>query len=304
MSFLNPVNEPVKHFKSTDADAPQIDYSARVAGDIKAVLKACLVDGYGATAGAGWSIVNEVDHVAEFVSPSAAMSGYLIGIDDSSASQTYWYYESTKSDINNVSKNASSIDTSSTEHSWDVLVTERGIMLIETVFNKAIKATGSSITYWGRLKSAVSSSGQKNIAWWCLGYNSPAPNGGRPSDFFSNSFSSSKRRYQLGDLALSSDAHPAIEVFRHYSSNSGTPDITEIIVSAEWYLISEANIVAQQPSVFLQTKKQTETYSKNTGTHNGRPALYVWPIRDTTSISYLFHSSNVIVIIYLDYWEY
>lgn len=66
MSFLNPVSEPVKRFKSTDAGAPQINYNARVSGDVKTVLKACLVTGYGAKASAGWSIVNEVDHVAEF----------------------------------------------------------------------------------------------------------------------------------------------------------------------------------------------------------------------------------------------
>lgn len=306
MSFLNPVNEPVLRFKSTDAGAPQINYNARTAGDIKAVLKACLVTGYGAVPSAGWAAENEVGNVIEFVSPSAAMSDYRLGIDDSTAAGTNWYYQyqSTKSAVNAVSKSVTSIVTSNTTHSWDVLVTERGIMLIETVFNKAIQATGSSITYWGQLKSAVSSASRKNIAWWCLGYNSPSPNDGRPSDFFSSTFLQTKRTYELGDLVLSGDAHPAIDIFKYYNQNTGIASIADIKVSSEWYLIAELNIVAQQPAILLQTKPSSEIYSKSTGTHNGRPALYVWPIRGTTTLNFLINGSNVVAIIYLDYWEY
>ena len=103
---------------------------------------------------------------------------------------------------------------------------------------------------------------------------------------------------------LSGDAHPAIDIFKYYNSNTGITGITDIRVSSEWYLISESNIVAQQPAILLQTKPSSEMYSKSTGTHNGRSALYVWPIRGTTTLNYLINGSNVVAIIYLDYWEY
>lgn len=306
MSFLNPVSEPVLRFKSTDAGAPQINYAARTAGDVKAVLKACLVTGYGATASAGWTAANEVGNVCEFVSPSAAMSDYRLGIDDSTAAKTDWYYQyqNTKSAVSAVSKNVTSIVTANTTHSWDVLVTERGIMLIETVFNKAIQALGSSITYWGQLKLAVPSINGKNIAWWCLGFNSPSPNEGRPSDFFSSTFALSKRQYELESLVMSGDAHPAIDILKYYDQTLGVVKISDINVAAEWFLISKQNIVAQQPSVLLQAKPSSEVYAKKTGVYNGRPALFIWPIRGSTTDSYLLNSSNVVVIIYLDYWEY
>lgn len=127
MSFLNPVNEPVLRFSSTDTDAPQIDYNSRTSSDIKTVLKACLVTGYGTTASAGWSITNETTNDAEFVSPSAAMSSYRIGVTGGSY-RTDWYYMH-----NNVKKTpasgavlqeVSSIDKTHPSNGWELLVTQ------------------------------------------------------------------------------------------------------------------------------------------------------------------------------------
>ena len=142
MSFLNPVSEPVLRFSSTDASAPQINYNARTAGDIKAVLKACLVTGYGAKASAGWSIVNEINHVAEFVSPSAAMSDYRLGVDDSTTIKTTWYYQyqdaRTNPNYNEPTKSFSYVDKTHASNGWQMLVTERGIVFIELVQNSVV----------------------------------------------------------------------------------------------------------------------------------------------------------------------
>lgn len=175
MSFLNPVSEPVKRFSSTDAGAPQINYNARVAGDVKTVLKACLVVGYGAKASAGWSIVSEVDHVAEFVSPSVAMSDYRLGIDDSGASNTIWYYQFQNTRTNPAygtpAKSFSYLNKTHASNGWQLLVTERGILFIELVQHSEVNKVSSRITYWGQVKSAINNANGKNIVCFNVGHN-------------------------------------------------------------------------------------------------------------------------------------
>lgn len=56
MSLLLPVRYPAKLYSHSDASAPQI---ANADGAIKTILKACLVTGYGAKAGAGWTALFE-----------------------------------------------------------------------------------------------------------------------------------------------------------------------------------------------------------------------------------------------------
>lgn len=175
MSFLNPVNEPVLRFKSTDAGAPQVNYNARVAGDVKAVLKACLVTGYGAKSSAGWSAVNEVDHVAEFVSPSAAMSDYRLGIDDTSTSSTTWYYQyqNVRADpsYSTPTKSFSLTNKTHADNGWQLLVTARGMIFIELVQHSIVNKISARITYWGALKSAVPSVNGNNICFFNIGNN-------------------------------------------------------------------------------------------------------------------------------------
>lgn len=52
MSLKQPVQHPVKYYSHLDAGAPQL---ADADGVIKTILKACLVTGYGAKEGAGWT---------------------------------------------------------------------------------------------------------------------------------------------------------------------------------------------------------------------------------------------------------
>lgn len=189
MSFLNPVNEPVLHFKSTDAGAPQINYNSRTAGDVKAVLKACLVDGYGTTASAGWTATNEVGNVIEFVSPSVAMSDYRLGIDDSATNNTIWYYQfqNTRQDptYNNPIKNFSYAIKTHANNGWQLLVTERGILFIELVWHDAVDKLSARITYLGQVKSAVAVTNGKNIMFFSIGHNAAVS---QPPSFYSANF--------------------------------------------------------------------------------------------------------------------
>lgn len=58
MSLKQPVQYPVKYYSHLDAGAPQL---ANIDGNIKTILKACLVTGIGAKAGAGWTSLFEDD---------------------------------------------------------------------------------------------------------------------------------------------------------------------------------------------------------------------------------------------------
>lgn len=52
MSLKNPVRYPVKYYSHLDVGAPQL---ANIDGNIKTIIKACLVTGIGAKVGAGWT---------------------------------------------------------------------------------------------------------------------------------------------------------------------------------------------------------------------------------------------------------
>lgn len=58
MSLKQPVQYPVKHYSHLDAGAPQL---ADIDGNIKTILKACLVTGIGGKAAAGWTSLFEDD---------------------------------------------------------------------------------------------------------------------------------------------------------------------------------------------------------------------------------------------------
>lgn len=59
MSLRQPVQYPVRYYSYLDAGAPQL---ADIDGNIKTILKACLVTGYGAKVGAGWTALFEDDY--------------------------------------------------------------------------------------------------------------------------------------------------------------------------------------------------------------------------------------------------
>lgn len=300
MSFLNPVNEPVKRFSSTDAGAPQINYAARTAGDVKAVLKACLVTGYGAKASAGWTAVNETATVIEFVSPSAAMSDYRLGIDDTSAASTTWYYQyqdlRTTPPSNSRPKSFDYIDKTSSLNGWELLVTDRGLYLIYRLYNSFVQKIVAQVVFIGQVKSTLSSAG-KNIGFWIAGHGSNH----YPYDFLGvNGLAG--RHYNVG----------AYSALSWGATNAGALSVatkqysTDIAVNttSEMYLIKGSQIIALQPGMLLaDINILSDIYGVKDVTISGRPALHVCLGAEWSSAQGVNEYSRV-VIMPLDYWEY
>lgn len=299
MSFLNPVSEPVLRFSSTDAGAPQINYNARVPGDVKTVMKACLATGYGNKPGAGWSIANEVDHVAEFVSPSAAMSDYRLGIDDTSTSSTTWYYQHqnvrTNPINNSITKNIQSITNNSVNNGWQLLVTSLGFILVEIFHNPAVNNQLARVMYWGKTKSAVVNDSH-NIAFWSVGYNAPIVT---PSTFFGINVTNNKHVIvgEYNSLAFSS---ATLDMAAQTSLNIG--GVVEIADSL--YLRSGSVLVAEQPGFLLKNViADAELFGIKDIVFENIPMLKV-SIGQSFNTEAVLKDKARILLIKLSSWEY
>ncbi len=303
MSFLNPVSLPVKRFKSTDADAPQINYNARTAGDVKAVLKACLVTGYGATASAEWSVVNEVGHVAEFVSPSASMSDYRLGIDDTSTSNTTWYYQHLDTRVNPeynniLIKNFTNIKLTSAANGWQLLATAQGVIFIEVLDDNIAKGLVTRVTYFGRIKSALKNDGNANIAFWSVGHNA-----GDPTNFWAHTVSASadKHDYQVGGYTGAKIV--VINAIRTttYISDDTTSAVEPV---SPWYLYNAANFLGVQPAVLVTVlNNDAERFKVLDTVFDGKPMLSV-PVSYATADLDRYNKYTRTLLIALDYWGY
>ena len=301
MSFLNPVNEPVLRFKSTDAGAPQINYNARVAGDVKAVLKACLVTGYGAKASARWSIVNEVDHVAEFVSPSAAMSDYRLGIDDTSASSTTWYYRYQDARVdpsnNAPSKSFGNADKTSGNNGWQLLATERGLVFIELIQHSVVNKLSARITYWGAVKSAIPSVTGKNICFFNIGHSATI---NQPYFFYSSS------AYVHTQLESHTSAFMSAATSNALSAQSYTLDTSNVDLVSPIYLSNSDRtlLIGELPPLLSKVVNSTaDVYGVIEFALNNRNVLSVCAGANYTNAV----SSNAIsrtFLIRTDFWEY
>lgn len=294
MSFLNPVNEPVLMYSSMDDQAPKINYAARAAGDVKTVLKACLVTGYGTKQGAGWSIQNETNFTAEFVSPSVALSDYRFGIDDSSASNTVWYYmyQNTRTNpaSNTLIKDRTNISASSSENGWRLLITNRGIIFVEMFFQTVVNAVMCRMTYIGQVKSTLSTD-SKNILFWCIG--AFAPNVTPTS-------------------AVKEVKHCFVHTYTNLYFTSANmaflrPTLPRSVSTVEVingiFLHNNAHVIAEVPGVLLKTvNDSSKIFGCYTTTFESRPVLYVCAGRN-----YILPDADVEsvgMLIYLDNWEY
>ena len=315
MSFLNPVNEPVLRFSSTDADAPQINYAARTAGDVKTVLKACLVTGYGAVASAGWSIVNEVNHVCEFVSPSAAMSDYRLGINDTSTSSTTWYYryQNARTDpaTNKPTKNFTNVNKTSARNGWQLLATEQGILFIEILDDTIALGLVTRVTYFGRIKSALKNEAGNNIGWWSLGHN-----GFDPTAFFntstyigSSSYSDNTHHFRVGAYVS-----PTIVIMntRRVNAYYASDVLSAVEVVSKWYLYDSvrdninggAGFAGEHPAVLIaDCNDNAERFKVQDKLFDARPVLSV-PVSYATGDIERYHLYTLTLLINLDYWEY
>lgn len=301
MSFLNPVSLPVKRFKSTDADAPQINYNARTAGDVKAVLKACLVTGYGATDSAGWSIVNEVDNVCEFVSPSAAMSDYRLGIDDTIASSTTWYYQyqdvRTDPSYNKPVRSLIYIDKLHASNGWQLLVTERGVVFIELVQNTTVNKLSARITYWGQVKSGISDGAGKNICFFNIGHHGAIS---LPAYFYDSN------PYVHLNLLTYTKALMSAATSNSLSAALTLLDQSDIDLVSQIYLSHSGKslvIGLFPPMLSKAVNKSSDMYEVNEIALDGRNMLSVCAGYVASDLPTSYGASRTFLI-YLDYWEY
>lgn len=301
MSFLNPVNEPVKRFSSTDADAPQIKYNARTAGDVKAVLKACLIDGYGTKASAGWSEVNEVGNVCEFIAPSVMMSEYRLKIDDTSTSSTVWskFYQNTAGTLNggSVAKSVSYITTTHADNGWTLLATDRGIVFIERFYQTAVSGFVGRVTYWGALKTTVADTGGKNLAFWCGGYHSAfSP----PANMFADR-EVNYRTLEVNELTGLLFTGTNIPVVLDARAKQNT---SQAAITNHFYIRDGSNIYAEQPAVLVRyAAADTTNQMVVESTFNDRPVMHV-AVTDKVSATATAQDKTFVFLVYLDYWEY
>ena len=300
MSFLNPVSEPVLRFSSTDSDAPQLNYADRTAGDIKTVLKACLVTGYGDKAGAGWQIENEEDYTAEFVSPAIAMSDYKLQINDERNS-THWHYiyndKLVTPNKNQVDKSISYTDKTNSANGWQLLVASKGFYFIETVLHRIFKTVVMArITYFGQVKSALQQDTAANIAFWCVGAGSPNPD---PREFFKTP---EDAHYRLADYTRFFYASTFLPLIASQSAPRSTISATNIY--SPFYLVYRGALVAEQPGVLFQCANTVDgLYGSYDSNIQNRPVLYVGVNSDSYYNNQL-ESSTISICIYLDHWSY
>lgn len=301
MSFLNPVSEPVLRFSSTDAGAPQINYNARVAGDVKAVLKACLVTGYGAIEGAGWTAVNEVANVIEFVSPIAAMSDYRLGIDDTSTSSTTWYYQYQNARTN-PAYNAqpkvisSNVNLAHASNGWQLFATDRGVIFIELVYSNAVSALSARITYISQVKSALSVTSEPNMMFFTTGHSAAAI---EPEYLYSPTYTHLKLATYTTVKVFSSNI-VSLGV-RNYS-----PGLSNVDVVSALYLSPTAldTLLGEVPGILSKTVNNTaDMYIHAATEFDGRPIYSFFAGYQGSTLEQMRQRGRGFLI-YLDYWEY
>lgn len=303
MSFLNPVNEPVLRFSSKDAGAPQINYNARVAGDIKTVLKACLVTGYGTKASAGWTMPKETGNIAEFASPVAAMSDYKLGIDDRSAATSTWYYlyktSRTNPNYNIPTKQINAFDKSSVKNGWQLLVTMRGIILIEIFDSNIINELVSRVTYWGQIKSGLKNNTGVNMAFWQVGF------GGAeafPAYFF-DPINPNYRHFRFGTYINDINVGGS-NVLSMSSQNDNADSNAAVEVASALYLYRLGRFMGEQPALIMTDNNDPlKRYGVFDTTFQERPAINLCLAYDFNDLP-SFPNYTKTILLYLDYWEY
>lgn len=305
MSFLNPIKENVIVFSSTDNDAPQINYNKRVAGDVKTILKACLVTGYGNKQGAGWTMTAETEYTAEFASPTLSMNYYKLVINDGTTSQTTWQYRYQNTlitpvgSIHNISKYTPNLDTNIAQNGWKLLVTSKAFYFIE-IFNKAQpNAIIARMTFFGQVKSALANDEGKNIGYWSVGYYAPNQ-GAMPSQFFNNA---TNQHFAIGKY-LTPQVHFSFANKTMICNPTLPRNVSYVELINPIYLSAGGDFAGEQVGLLLKTCNDSSAiYGVYQTTFEDRPVLYVCIGSSNMDINsqdrYVTAS-----MIYLDYWEF
>ncbi|HAV46874.1 MAG TPA: hypothetical protein DCX43_01585, partial [Psychrobacter sp.] len=254
-----------------------------------------------AVASAGWSAVNELANVIEFVSPSAAMSDYRLGIDDSTPTKTDWYYQyqdvRTNPNYNSPIKNPDYINEAHASNGWTLLVADRGLYFLEHFYSTLVDAISSRMTYIGQIKSGLIDNTGVNIAFFNIGHSATTPYSER---FYNSSYT----HYRLGaytklKICSATPFDSELDTYQY--------GVSVIDMASEIYLskgVSPDVLLAQQPALLSKVVNSTaDLFGVLETTLDARPVLSVG-LGGTESSALALNSSARAFILRLDYWEY
>lgn len=289
MSFVNPIKLPVMRFDSTDAHAPQLNYNARTSGDIKTILKACLVTGYGDKQGAGWSVVEESDFGLSLKSPHVQMVDYVFTFNDDSTTETVWgfYYQHEQGSFEPIKKTPNYIDTN--QSGWCMLVAELGFILIERFYTEF--GVACRLTYLAQVKSTLNQHNSKNLCYFSVGYG---------ANIYTNNFANTLLNFHINDFSGAKISLPFGEMVgnRNQLSNLVVSFINPI------YLSSDKAIVGLLPAILIKTTADDDEIGKyELISYDNRPKIACSLGVDTNSKQY-FNQTALKVMIATDFWEF
>lgn len=278
MSYQNPITLTPTLYQSSDPDAPQL---LGQLGDIKSIFKACLVTGYGNKQGAGYTIENETDVSAEFISPNIMMS--KIGVEEVNDYCYPFCYDGTQKV--RAYWNAGQLNTYEIRRfktrGWVMLVCELGLYFIVTVNGM------SKVNYMGLTKSAINDNNQ-NMAMLSLGY-----------------IGSSSTSLPIG-LDFRLGKHTDAKFLSNGASLSWQYNKQEtffITMVSDVYYRSDGSVLSHQPALLIKNAMTSNLERRTVITeYQGRPVLSVFLPNSTSDWAIDAYAFGA--MIYLDYWEY
>ena len=176
MSFLNPTPVPVRHYSSTDTDAPQLPAN-NWTGAIKTILKACLVTGYGGKPGAGWTLREETPHKAIFAMGDPACPPVELEVDSGNINITQLdlHWQGVKQEVG-TSWSGSQFNRGYTAWiGWHLVASARGFVLLPTARAAGGGPVGAAMLYFGQICTNLIDPGRQDFVLWIGRDNATGP---------------------------------------------------------------------------------------------------------------------------------
>ncbi len=315
MSFLNPIELPVKIYKSTDTRAPQLDVNKRTNDEYLTIFKACLVTGFGEKQGAGWTMEDKpgnggvtnqrAANTAIFKPPHVLMDDYRYEMTETQAGlyfvmsyQGQVVPDNSGWQIGRNFNKTPSLFNSKKQLSWVMLVTDLGYYFIEIVDRSDTDYRFARVSYFGQIKSGLVSDEGKNAMFWSFGANP-----------YSVTITQNSNRYTHSPYSNQAlEVQTLIGNLTHINNKNRVLSAVEI--TSPLFYIQNMAFLGQQPGLLVQSSNDEILGGRLSGVyetiHDGRPVLYVCLAGvvfernkhgqgDTGAMS---------ILLYLDTWEY
>lgn len=313
MSFLNPIELPVKIYKSTDARAPQLNLPDKATNDeYLTIFKACLVTGYGEKQAAGWTMEDKpgnggtsnqrAANTAIFKPPHVLMDNYRWEITETQSSLSFAMNHQGQviNDPSTASKNypkRHGLSSYIKQLSWVMLVTDLGYYFIEITNRKDLEYRYARVSYFGQIKSGLVDDEGKNAIFWNFGvYYHP---------FYL--VRSTNYRYCHFPHTQTPEAISLTGLL----DNSKKRTLNAVEITSPVFYQYTGLFIGQQPGLLVQSSNDEILGGQLSGVyeteHEGRPVLYV-----CLAHNYFYYNTaeqggdanNMPILLYLDKWEY